>query len=71
MSRLVLSIAVGVFGALISYIVLAQTPVVPQTRPNTINGYLVVTTCGTLPSGFTYPAGSYQAGTINTTGVRC
>lgn len=40
-------------------------------RATSVPGYLVVTTCGTLPSGITYTAGTYQPGTINTSGTRC
>lgn len=42
-----------------------------QQRATQVPGYLVVTTCGTLPSGVTYTAGSYQAGTQDATGKRC
>lgn len=42
-----------------------------QQRATSVPGYLVVTTCGTLPSGVTYTAGTYQAGTMDATGKRC
>lgn len=42
-----------------------------QQRATSVPGYLVVTTCGTLPSGITYTAGTYQAGTMDATGKRC
>lgn len=66
MTRSVLYVAVAMFALLASYFAVAATQ-----RPTTVPGYLVVTTCGTLPSGVVYTAGSYQAGTISVTGTRC
>jgi hypothetical protein len=42
-----------------------------QQRATSVPGYLVVTTCGTLPTGITYAAATYQAATIDATGKFC
>ena len=55
---------------LLAYIAVAQTPVVPRKQPQSINGYLVVAACGTLPAP-AYVAGNYVAATIDTTGKLC
>lgn len=56
----------------IAGVVLAYTAWGAQKqRATQFPGYLVVTTCGTLPSGITYTAGNYEAGTVDTTGKRC
>lgn len=57
----------AIFAITMSWIAIAAQ----QQRPTMFPGYLVVTTCGTLGSGITYTAGSYQAGTVDTTGKRC
>jgi hypothetical protein len=55
------------FFVLIATMVLAAQ----QQRATSVPGYLVVTACGTLPTGVTYTAGTYQAGTQDATGKRC
>ena len=40
-----------------------------QTTPPVVA--LAVTTCGTLPAGYTYVAGNYAALTVNTSGSLC
>lgn len=48
--------------------VMAATQVQRATQ---FPGYLVVAVCGTLPSGVTYPAGTYQAATQDVNGKHC
>jgi hypothetical protein len=60
----------GLMLALMAGYVVAQTPVTPRKGPNTIAGYLVVATCGTLPAP-AYVAGNYAAPTIDVTGKLC
>ena len=51
-------------------IALVTVATAQRSQPRDVMGYLVVTTCGTLPAP-AYVAGSYAAGTIDVTGKLC
>ena len=63
--KAVLVAALAVLGIVLSQAFAASWDTIPPTI-----GF-VVTTCGTLPSGVTYTAGTMQPVTMNTTGALC
>lgn len=62
---------VGYLAFIVGLLLMMGAMAAQKQRATQFQGWLVVTTCGTLPSGITYTAGAYEAGTQDINGKHC